>query len=90
MTLPDPDTHCFDEDTGLDVWSYSKELVHDMLSTQQATIDRLTEQRDRLLEMVKAQRQRECELLHVMRNIPHDHLYTNKAMELIAEIEAGK
>ena len=22
--LPDPDTHCFDDDTGQDVWSYSE------------------------------------------------------------------
>jgi hypothetical protein len=22
--LPEPDTHCFDDDAGLDVWSYSK------------------------------------------------------------------
>lgn len=27
-TLPTPDTHCIDEDTGNDVWSYSKELMH--------------------------------------------------------------
>jgi hypothetical protein len=25
--LPEPDTHCFDDDTGLDVWSYSKEQM---------------------------------------------------------------
>ena len=25
--LPEPDTHCFDEDTRKDVWSYSVELV---------------------------------------------------------------
>ena len=24
VQLPEPDTHCFDTDTGLDVWSYSK------------------------------------------------------------------
>ena len=25
--LPEPDTHCLDEDTGLDCWSYSAELM---------------------------------------------------------------
>jgi len=25
--LPKPDTHCFDEDTGLDCWSYSAEQM---------------------------------------------------------------
>lgn len=29
--LPPPDTHCFDDDTGKDVWSYSKELVLEIL-----------------------------------------------------------
>ena len=24
VKIPEPDTHCFDTDTGLDVWSYSK------------------------------------------------------------------
>ena len=24
VKMPEPDTHCFDTDTGLDVWSYSK------------------------------------------------------------------
>ena len=32
MNLPDPDTHCFDDDTQQDVWSYSKELVEQMLA----------------------------------------------------------
>lgn len=27
MRLPLPDTHCFDDDTKTDCWSYSKELV---------------------------------------------------------------
>ena len=30
MTLPDipePDTHCFDDDTGKDVWSYSEAQI---------------------------------------------------------------
>lgn len=27
VTPPKPDTHCFDDDTGKDVWSYSAELV---------------------------------------------------------------
>lgn len=34
--LPKPDTHCFDTDTGLDVWSYSKEQ---MLSLRNQTLD---------------------------------------------------
>ena len=24
VKMPEPDTHCFDTDTGLDVWSHSK------------------------------------------------------------------
>lgn len=32
MKPPEPDTHCFDEDTQSDVWSYSKELVEQMLA----------------------------------------------------------
>lgn len=32
MKLPDPDTHCWDDDTQSDVWSYSKELVEQMLT----------------------------------------------------------
>ena len=34
--LPKPDTHCFDTDTGLDVWSYSKEQ---MLSLRNQTLE---------------------------------------------------
>ena len=34
--LPDPDTHCWDEDTQKDVWSYSKELVEQMLAQASA------------------------------------------------------
>lgn len=26
--LPEPDTHCFDDDTGKDVWSYSADQMH--------------------------------------------------------------
>ena len=26
--LPEPDTHCFDDDTGLDVWSHSPDQMH--------------------------------------------------------------
>ena len=25
--LPEPDTHCFDDDTGLDVWSHSPDQM---------------------------------------------------------------
>lgn len=32
MKLPEPDTHCWDDDTQKDVWSYSKELVEQMLA----------------------------------------------------------
>ena len=28
LPLPEPDTHCFDEDTCKDVWSYSAEQMH--------------------------------------------------------------
>jgi len=34
--LPPPDTHCFDEDTKRDVWSYSPELVRTMLEAATA------------------------------------------------------
>jgi len=34
--LPTPDTHCFDEDTKRDVWSYSPELVRTMLEAATA------------------------------------------------------
>lgn len=27
--LPDPDTHCLDDDTGLDVWSHSPKQMRD-------------------------------------------------------------
>lgn len=37
MKLPEPDTHCFDEDTQTDVWSYSKELMIRMY--QQGLLD---------------------------------------------------
>lgn len=29
--LPEPDTHCEDLDTGKDVWSYSRELVEQIV-----------------------------------------------------------
>ena len=38
INLPKPDTHCFDDDTKSDVWSYSRELV---ISTVLAHIDKL-------------------------------------------------
>ena len=38
INLPEPDTHCFDDDTKSDVWSYSRELV---IRTVLAHIDNL-------------------------------------------------
>ena len=38
MKLPDPDTHCWDDDTQSDVWSYSKELVEHMLAERDAAL----------------------------------------------------
>lgn len=32
LTLPPPDTHCWDDDTGKDVWSYSADLVRSIVS----------------------------------------------------------
>ena len=32
MELPQPDTHCHDDDTGLDVWSYSHDLVRSIVA----------------------------------------------------------
>ncbi len=37
--LPEPDTHCFDADTEQDVWSYSKELVEQMLAERAAVLN---------------------------------------------------
>jgi len=34
MKLPEPDTHCFDEDEQKDVWSYSKELVQQIVKDE--------------------------------------------------------
>ncbi len=38
MKLPEPDTHCYDDDTQKDVWSYSKELVEQVLSERDAVL----------------------------------------------------
>ena len=32
MELPQPDTHCHDDDTGLSVWSYSHDLVRSIVA----------------------------------------------------------
>lgn len=45
IKLPEPDTHCFDDDTKSDVWSYSRELV---ISTVLAHIDKLEAEVERL------------------------------------------
>jgi len=45
INLPKPDTHCFDDDTKSDVWSYSRELV---ISTVLAHIDKLEAEVERL------------------------------------------
>lgn len=34
--LPEPDTHCFDDDTQKDVWSYSEGLVRSILASDRA------------------------------------------------------
>ena len=34
--LPEPDTHCYDEDTGKDVWSHSAEQMHAYLDADRA------------------------------------------------------
>ena len=38
MNPPEPDTHCYDDDTQKDVWSYSKELVEQVLSERDAVL----------------------------------------------------
>jgi len=48
--LPSPDTHCFDEDTKRDVWSYSPELVRTMLEAATADAAR------KCVELCEAQR----------------------------------
>lgn len=42
--LPEPDTHCWDDDTKKDVWSYSAEQMHAYAATarQQALEDAAT------------------------------------------------
>ncbi len=35
IALPPPDTHCEDLDTGLQVWSYSQDLVNGIVEQQQ-------------------------------------------------------
>ena len=34
--LPDPDTHCWDDDSSKDVWSYSPELVRQIIKADRA------------------------------------------------------
>ncbi len=34
--LPDPDTHCWDDDSSKDVWSYSPELVRQIVEADRA------------------------------------------------------
>jgi len=45
IKLPEPDTHCFDDDTNSDVWSYSPELVREIVL---AHIDNLEAENERL------------------------------------------
>lgn len=51
IKLPEPDTHCFDDDTNSDVWSYSRELV---ISTVLAHIDNLEAENERLRMQIVA------------------------------------
>lgn len=44
IKLPPPDTHCEDFDTGLQVWSYSKGLVEQIIADQSREIAALKEQ----------------------------------------------
>lgn len=37
--LPPPDTHCFDEDTNMDVWSYSAPLVEQIVKQARADLE---------------------------------------------------
>ena len=53
INLPKPDTHCFDDDTKSDVWSYSRELV---ISTVLAHIDKLEAEVERLRKDAKRRR----------------------------------
>ena len=36
LPLPEPDTHCYDEDTGKDVWSYSASQMHAAIDADRA------------------------------------------------------
>ena len=36
IKLPDPDTHCWDDDSSKDVWSYSPELVRQIIEADRA------------------------------------------------------
>jgi hypothetical protein len=37
--LPPPDTHCFDDDTNMDVWSYSAPLVEQIVKQAHADLE---------------------------------------------------
>lgn len=57
--LPDPDTHCWDDDTNNDVWSYSQGLMR-------ATIDAaVAKERERLRVLVEAIRDANCDAENV-------------------------
>ena len=51
MTLPEPDTHCWDEDTGQDVWSFSKGQVDQMLAERDAAIQLMRRALDELARL---------------------------------------
>ena len=47
--LPEPDTHCWDDDTQSDCWSYSPELVRRLIvEAEQRMKDRCAEVADKL------------------------------------------
>jgi hypothetical protein len=81
MTLPEPDTHCWDDDEQKDVWSYSKELAEQMLAESDAAIQLM---------------QKDAARYHWLRNTDHwpavfpdyDEPEPLRGAELDAEIDA--
>ena len=44
MKLPEPDTHCFDNDEREDVWSYSRELVQQIVKDEREACEKVCEE----------------------------------------------
>ena len=65
MTLPEPDTHCWDDDEQKDVWSYSTPLVEQMLAERDAVLKMAL----KALEVISSG---VCEAAHHTKKDQHD------------------